>query len=91
MTTATGSHWLTRFDPDDGEPYGTLCWCTIGEDHDSSAVEDPFAVALANSDLEPECPGCNADNPDDRRDGCEDVWHAEAQQARDEVLRITET
>lgn len=29
-------HWLTRWDPDDGEPYGTLCHCEIGEDHDGS-------------------------------------------------------
>ena len=27
-------HWLTRYDPDDGEPYGTLCDCDIGDDHD---------------------------------------------------------
>jgi len=27
-------HWLTRWDPDDGEPYGTLCDCSIGVDHD---------------------------------------------------------
>lgn len=26
-------HWLTRFDPDDGEPYGTVCDCEIGADH----------------------------------------------------------
>jgi len=28
------THWLTRYDPDDGEPYGTLCYCDIGSDHD---------------------------------------------------------
>ena len=27
-------HWLTLFDPDDGEPYGTVCDCDIGADHD---------------------------------------------------------
>jgi hypothetical protein len=26
-------HWLTRFDPADGEPYGELCSCPHGEDH----------------------------------------------------------
>jgi hypothetical protein len=29
-------HWLTRYDPDDGEPYGTVCSCDIGADHDGS-------------------------------------------------------
>lgn len=28
------THWLTRYDPDDGEPYGDLCRCGIGLDHD---------------------------------------------------------
>lgn len=27
-------HWLTLFDPLDGEPYGQVCDCNIGEDHD---------------------------------------------------------
>jgi len=27
-------HWLTLFDPDDGEPYEIPCTCSIGEDHD---------------------------------------------------------
>lgn len=27
-------HWLTRYDPDDGEPYGELCPCEIGANHD---------------------------------------------------------
>lgn len=26
-------HWMTEYDPDDGEPYGTLCHCGLGEDH----------------------------------------------------------
>lgn len=26
-------HWLTRFDPTDGEPYGTICDCEIDADH----------------------------------------------------------
>jgi len=30
MTT----HWLTRYDPDDGEPYGDICDCEVGADHD---------------------------------------------------------
>lgn len=28
------THWLTRWDPGDGEPYGTLCYCAIDADHD---------------------------------------------------------
>jgi hypothetical protein len=30
-------HWLTRYDPTDGEPYGELCWCTAtdGQNHDA--------------------------------------------------------
>jgi hypothetical protein len=27
-------HWCTRFDPEDGQPYGELCDCHIGQDHD---------------------------------------------------------
>lgn len=27
------AHWLIRYDPDDGEPYGEVCDCEIGEDH----------------------------------------------------------
>jgi hypothetical protein len=29
-------HWLTRYDPDDGEPYGELCYCEVGDDHDAA-------------------------------------------------------
>ena len=25
--------WLIRYDPDDGEPYGEVCDCEIGDDH----------------------------------------------------------
>ena len=28
------THWLTTYDPDDGEPTGTPCHCGIGDDHD---------------------------------------------------------
>lgn len=28
------THWLTLYDPFDGEPYGQVCYCEIGEDHD---------------------------------------------------------
>ena len=35
-----GPHWLTRWDPDSGEPYGTVCDCEINEDHNGSG--DPF-------------------------------------------------
>lgn len=27
-------HWLTMYDPEDGEPYGELCTCDIDEDHE---------------------------------------------------------
>lgn len=37
---ADGPHWLTRWDPDDGEPYGEVCHCDIGQDHDGNG--DPF-------------------------------------------------
>ena len=33
-------HWLTQWDPDDGEPYGTVCDCDIDQDHDGNG--DPF-------------------------------------------------
>ncbi|MGH3836928.1 MAG: hypothetical protein ACRDSF_14710 [Pseudonocardiaceae bacterium] len=37
-TAETGAerHWLTRYDPDDGEPYGEFCECPIGANHDGS-------------------------------------------------------
>lgn len=28
------THWLTTFDPGDGEPIGTICECEIDADHD---------------------------------------------------------
>lgn len=28
------THWLTTYDPDNGDPIGTLCDCDIDEDHD---------------------------------------------------------
>lgn len=34
--TCDSAHWLTRYDPDDGEPYGVVCRCNIGSDHDGS-------------------------------------------------------
>jgi len=30
------THWLIRYDPDDGEPHGEVCACEIGEDHDGT-------------------------------------------------------
>jgi hypothetical protein len=45
----SASHWLTRYDPDDGEPYGTVCRCSIGRDHDGSEVvvpHDPVGCAV---------------------------------------------
>lgn len=34
------THWMTRYDPDDGEPYGELCDCAIDEDHDAAEDDD---------------------------------------------------
>lgn len=40
------SHWLTRYDPEDGEPYGTGCDCQIGEDHNGyGQLTDPDGPA----------------------------------------------
>lgn len=36
------AHWLTRYDPDDGEPYGEVCACEIGEDHDGTGEPNGF-------------------------------------------------
>ena len=33
---AMSAHWLIRYDPDDGEPYGEVCDCEIGDDHDAT-------------------------------------------------------
>jgi hypothetical protein len=30
------THWKTTFDPNDGEPIGTLCHCDIDDDHDGA-------------------------------------------------------
>lgn len=30
------THWLTKYDPQDGEPYGEVCICEIGDDHDGT-------------------------------------------------------
>jgi hypothetical protein len=35
LDNTEGRHWLIVWD-DDGEPYGELCWCEIGEDHESA-------------------------------------------------------
>jgi hypothetical protein len=40
-------HWLTRYDPDDGEPYGTLCDCEIGDDHDGAG--NPVGIQNADA------------------------------------------
>jgi hypothetical protein len=45
---ATDFHWLTRFDPDDGEPYGTLCDCDIGDDHTGADMWRAEQQALAD-------------------------------------------
>ncbi|MGH9290825.1 MAG: hypothetical protein ACRD0V_21435 [Acidimicrobiales bacterium] len=34
------SHWLTLFDPDDGQPYGQVCHCELGADHDGNGELD---------------------------------------------------
>jgi hypothetical protein len=40
------SHWLTRYDPDDGEPYGTVCRCALNRDHDGSEAQDADVHAM---------------------------------------------
>ena len=43
------THWLTRYDPDDGEPYGTGCDCVLGADHDGDGNPmDPDAALDAD-------------------------------------------
>ncbi len=34
--TYESTHWLTKYDPDDGEPYGITCRCAIGADHNGA-------------------------------------------------------
>jgi hypothetical protein len=41
VRTPKVKHWLIRYDPDDGEPYGTVCDCDIGEDHDGDGNPVP--------------------------------------------------
>lgn len=33
-------HWETTFDPDTGDPIGSLCYCCINYDHDGAG--NPF-------------------------------------------------
>jgi hypothetical protein len=33
-------HCLTRYDPDDGEPYGYMCDCGLGEDHNGAEYNE---------------------------------------------------
>jgi len=35
------AHWLTRYDPVDGEPYGDVCDCDLGFDHDGDGNPSP--------------------------------------------------
>lgn len=37
----TVTHWLTTYDPEDGEPAGSLCYCDIDEDHDVEGNPTP--------------------------------------------------
>ena len=39
-------HWLTRYDPDDGEPYGIVCECEIGRDHNGQG--EPLDLDIEN-------------------------------------------
>jgi hypothetical protein len=47
------THWLTCYDPDDGEPYGIGCDCEIGDDHDGTGeltfAETADGIALDGS------------------------------------------
>lgn len=41
-STIPSAHWLTLYDPLDGEPYGKVCTCARGADHDGTgALSDP--------------------------------------------------
>lgn len=40
MSAAVVSHWLTRFDPDDGEPYGSICDCVLDRDHTGAELRE---------------------------------------------------
>lgn len=43
-------HWLTRYDPDDGSPQGSLCECPLGKDHTVSDLLDYFYFAGREDD-----------------------------------------
>lgn len=47
------SHWLTKYDEDNGEPYGEVCDCEIGDDHNGAgelngllAASEPCQVSV---------------------------------------------
>lgn len=48
MTATT--HWLTQYDPADGEPYGTVCGCPIGEDHNLADMAHPNEAPAVHVD-----------------------------------------
>lgn len=33
-TIVNKAHWLTTYDPNNGEPIGSVCSCEIGANHD---------------------------------------------------------
>lgn len=49
-------HWLTRYDPD-GEPYGELCHCEIGDDHDMAGNKMFLGLTSVGDGNERSTPG----------------------------------
>lgn len=43
-------HWCTQYDPADGQPYGAVCFCSIGEDHDLAAMANLVDVPAVHVD-----------------------------------------
>lgn len=33
-------HWMTHYDSDDGAPYGMLCDCGLGDDHNAREYKE---------------------------------------------------
>ena len=46
------THWLTTYDPADGEPIGSICDCDISDDHDGAGNPVGLAALTAQEQAE---------------------------------------
>ena len=87
------THWLTTFDPDNGEPTGALCNCEIDGDHDGTGdlmFPDPAPPSreanrtTCSNPPEESCSDAGCPVHGDR----DDNWDYAAQQAAEGITGI---